>query len=66
MATTSRLSAHLSPSNASKRFQDPIVDEVRLIRGQLSAQFQNNLKTVANDLMKRQKKLGARLRHLKD
>jgi len=65
MATTSRLSALPSPSKACERFQDPIVDEVRLIRHQLSARFQGDLKRVAKDLMKRQKTLGPKLRRLK-
>jgi len=65
MATTSRSSVHPSHSKTYERFQDPLVDEVRLVRSQLSARFQNNLTEVAKDLIKRQKMLGAKLRHLK-
>jgi hypothetical protein len=65
MATTSRLSVRPSHSKTYERLQDPLVDEVRLIRSQLSARFQNNLSAEAKDLMKRQKKLGLRLRCLK-
>ncbi len=55
MATTSRLSVHPSLSKDVERFQDPLVNELRLIRSQLSARFQNNLADIAKDLMKRQK-----------
>jgi|GEM_PF-6081016 len=36
-----------------------------MVRQQLSARFQNNLAGIAKDLMKRQKKLGTKLRRLK-
>jgi hypothetical protein len=65
MATTSRLSAPPSLCKAFERFQDPIVDEVRLVRRELSARFQGDLKGIAKDLMKRQKTLGPKLRRLK-
>jgi len=65
MATTSRLSALPSPYKACERFQDPIVDEVRLVRHELSVRFQGDLKGIAEDLMKRQKTLGTKLRRLK-
>jgi len=65
MATTSRLSALPSLCKVCERFQDPIVDEVRLVRHQLSVRFQGDLKAIAKDLMKRQKTLGAKLRRFK-
>jgi len=65
MATTSRLSAPPKPSEAAERFQDPIVDDVRATRKQLSARFHGNLALIGKDLMKRQSALGTKLRRFK-
>jgi len=65
MATTSRLSAPPKLSEASERFQDPIVAEVRAARKQLSARFHDNLALIGKDLMKRQSALGTKLRRFK-
>jgi hypothetical protein len=41
--------------------QDPIVEEVRKIRSEHAAKFNNNIDAIVNDVQSRQRKYGARL-----
>jgi hypothetical protein len=51
-------------SEPSPSFEDPIVKEVRNSRHALALECGNDLQKVVSDLMRRQEKLGNRLRHL--
>ena len=60
-AMNSHKSALRMPSE-TLHFEDPIVNEVRMVRHELAATFDDDLEKIAWDLMQRQIQLGTRLR----
>ena len=61
-AMNSHKSAPLTNSENRPLFEDPIVKEVRDTRHKLASQLGNDLQQITQDLILRQKQLGARLR----
>ena len=49
-------------SSEAPPFEDPIVNEVRMVRHELAAMLDHDLQKISQDLMQRQTQLGQRLR----
>ena len=56
------LKSALRMNSETLPFEDPIVNEVRMVRHELAATFDDDLEKIAGDLMQRQIQLGTRLR----
>ena len=52
-------------SSETLPFEDPIVNEVRMVRHELAARLDDDLQKISQDLMQRQTQLGQRLRVMK-
>ena len=59
---SSHKSAPLKNSERRIPFEDPIVKEVRDTRHKLATKLGNDLQKITEDLIRRQKQLGTRLR----
>ena len=68
LAKTKVMNSHKSALRMNSEtlpFEDPIVNEVRMVRHALAALLDDDLQKISEDLMQRQTQLGQRLRVMK-